>query len=104
LAGAWVSKHFILVLVNFSITFDADMSYKIDCALGKTLGTFTIEEGKIFFNPTNSGINNPKANDIGSINIYAYEFIDENTLLLRGGRVSITLIRKEMHESKLNEQ
>lgn len=95
LAGAWVSRQILLALVNFSITFDTDMSYRIDCVLGKARGTFSIEEGKIFFAPTESGISDPKADDIGSITIYAYEFENENTLRLSGGQVSITLTRRE---------
>jgi ABC-type transporter lipoprotein component MlaA len=80
------------------------MTYKIDCIFGKTLGTYTIEEGKIIFTPTNVGIINVKAKDIGNIDIYAYKLIDEDGLYLSGGRYSVTLIRKEVYEKKLKEQ
>ncbi len=104
LAGVWVSEHIILVLVNFSITFNSDMSYAVDCILGKAVGTYATEDGKILFTPTKSDINNAKANDIGGINIYAYEFTDESTLHLSSGWVSIILLRKEVYENRLKGQ
>ena len=104
LAGAWVSGQVILLLVNFSINFDADKSYEVDCILGKAIGTYRIEEDKIIFTPTKSGINNARANDIGSINIYTYKFTSENTLTLSGGWVNVTLKRKEVSEGELRGQ
>ena len=104
LVGAWVSGHVILLLVNFSINFDADKSYEVDCILGKAIGTYRIEEDKIIFTPTKSGIKNARANDIGSINIYTYKFTGENTLTLSGGWVNVTLNRREVFEGELRGQ
>ncbi|MGO9409860.1 MAG: hypothetical protein ACLQCB_03820 [Spirochaetia bacterium] len=102
LVGAWVSGHIILVLANFSITFDPDGTYELGCILGKAMGTYRVEEEKIIFTPQKSDITDAKANDLGSVNIYAYQFADENTLSLSSGWVNVTLTRKEAHEGNGN--
>jgi hypothetical protein len=98
LVGAWVSGHIILVLANFSLTFDPDSTYVVDCILGKAMGTYRVEEDTIIFTPQKSEITDATANDVGSINIYAYKFTGDNTLSLSSGSVNVTLTRKEAHE------
>ena len=51
LVGTWESNHPLLRMVHFSITFGSDMTYKIDCALGHTTGTYTVTEDTIYFSP-----------------------------------------------------
>jgi 5-keto 4-deoxyuronate isomerase len=80
------------------------MTYKIDCIFGKTLGTYTVEGDKIFFTPTNVGIINLKAKDMGNIDIYSYKLLDDDALYLSGGKYSVTLIRKKVYERKRKEQ
>jgi hypothetical protein len=92
LVGTWESNHPLLRMVHFSITFGSDMTYKIDCALGHTTGTYTVTEDTIHFSPTKSTIS---AGNVGSIQVYPYAFTGENTFSMdeNGTKVELSRIK-----------
>ena len=92
LVGSWVSDQPLLSLVRFSLTFSTDMTYKIDCVLGQTTGTYTYTDNKIIFTPIKSGIN---AGSVGGLQVYPYRFLDENTLFLDEKGTEVKLLREK---------
>ena len=90
LVGSWVSDQPLLSLVRFSLTFSSDMTYRIDCILGQTTGTYTYSNNKITFTPIKSGIN---AGSAGSLQVYPYRFLDENALFLEENGTEVKLMR-----------
>lgn len=92
LVGTWESNHPLLRMVHFTITFNSDMTYKIDCTLGHTTGTYTLTEDAIHFSPVNSSISAGKA---GSIQVYPYAFTGENTFSMdeNGTRIELSRIK-----------
>ena len=92
LVGTWQSNHPLLRMVHFSITFGSDMTYKIDCSLGHTTGSYTVTEDAIHFSPTKSTIS---AGNVGSIQVYPYAFTGENTFYMdeNGTRVELSRIK-----------
>ena len=79
-------------MVHFTITFGSDMTYKIDCTLGHTTGTYTFTEDAIHFSPVSSSIS---AGSAGSIQVYPYAFTGENTFYMdeNGTRVELSRIK-----------
>lgn len=84
-------------MVHFNITFNSDMTYKIDCALGHTTGTYTLSENTIHFSPLTSTIS---AGNVGNIQVYPYAFTDENTFTMNenGTRVELSRVRARSTE------
>ena len=92
LAGTWISDALLLKTVHFSLTFRSDMTYQIDCTLGRTTGTYVFTEDKINFTPLSVGIS---AGHTGDTQLYFYIFGDENTLYLHANGVKVKLRREE---------
>ncbi len=92
LVGTWESNHPLLRMVHFTLTFGSDMTYKIDCSLGQTTGTYTLTETTIHFTPLKSGIS---AGNVGSVQVYPYVFVDENTLSMDENGTRIELTRRK---------
>ncbi len=92
LVGTSESNHPLLRMVHFTITFGSDMTYKIDCTLGHTTGTYTVTENIIHFRPTKSTIS---AGSAGSIQVYPYAFTSENTFYMdeNGTRVDLSRLK-----------
>ena len=76
-------------MVHFSLTFSSDMTYKIDCILGQTTGTYTLTENAIHFSPVKSSIS---AGNVGNIQVYPYTITGENTFYMdeNGTRVELS--------------
>ena len=93
LEGTWVSSEPILACVRFSLTF-LRSEYRIDCSLGQTLGTWLSTDREVHFTPTMVGI---RAN-VGGFNVWSYTFMDQDTLRLSAGPVSVRLTRMKLDD------
>ena len=102
LTDIWIPYNSLLLSMgNFSMTFNDNSTYRINCVFGETLGTYVLDEGKIFFTPTKVGIKSGDDRGIGDIDIYTYRFINDNVIYLSGGGNSLTLIRRDFYEKSI---
>jgi len=90
LVSTWVADAPLLRTVHFSLTFRSDLTYEVDCALGRTAGTYSSTEDKILFNPITVGIN---AGSAGDTQVYYYTFDDEGSLYLHANGIKLKLKR-----------
>jgi hypothetical protein len=90
IVGTWESNHPLLRMVHFSITFNTDMTYTIDCILGQTTGTYTLTDNTIHFSPKKSSIS---AGAAGNIQVYQYAITGENTFYMDENGTRIVLSR-----------
>jgi hypothetical protein len=92
LVGTWISNALLLKTVGFHLTFRSDMTYEIDCSLGKTIGNYACTEDKIIFTPTSAGIS---AGSAGDTQVYYYTFVDDGDLYLHANGIKVKLTRTE---------
>jgi hypothetical protein len=92
LIGTWVSDALLLKTVGFHLIFRSDMTYEIDCSLGKTIGNYACTEDKITFTPTSAGIS---AGSAGDTQVYYYTFSDDGVLYLHANGIKVKLMRTE---------
>jgi hypothetical protein len=90
LVGTWESDQPLLRMVHFRMTFNSDMTYRIETILGQTTGTYTFTEDAIDFAPIKSTIS---AGNVGKIQLYPYSFAGEDTFYLDENGTRIKLLR-----------
>ena len=92
LVATWVSDAPLLKMAHFSLTFRSDMTYEVDCTLGRTAGTYSSTEDRILFSPITVGIN---AGSAGDTQVYYYTFGDESALYLHANGIKVKLKKAE---------